>query len=99
MPENASKIEYYGKILIDLTEDSVTPGTLVQGITTHDKTGKRITGTFEVPIYEIWVFTLEDNSTVEKEIKVGTASVPVDETWTLTKNDGSTVEQEVVVGE
>lgn len=33
------------KTLIDLTEDSVTPTTLIEGATAHDASGARITGT------------------------------------------------------
>lgn len=40
-----NKVEYGGNTLIDLTGDSVTPETLVKGVTAHDKTGKKITGT------------------------------------------------------
>lgn len=39
-----NKIVYGGNPLIDLTEDSVTPQTLVKGYTAHDKSGKAITG-------------------------------------------------------
>ena len=40
-----SKIIFGGKVLIDLTGDSVTPDTLKKGVTTHDKSGEVITGT------------------------------------------------------
>lgn len=43
MPNN--KIEYFGNVLIDLTEDTVTPETLAEGVTARDKTGAVITGT------------------------------------------------------
>lgn len=36
-----------GEVLIDLTNDSVTPETLVKGTTAHDKSGAQIVGTFE----------------------------------------------------
>ena len=44
---NISKVEYFGKVLIDLTGDSVTPETLGKGVTAHDKTGAPIVGTME----------------------------------------------------
>lgn len=44
---NISKIEYFGKVLIDLSEDTVTAETLIKGVTAHDKTGTQITGTAE----------------------------------------------------
>lgn len=40
-----NKIIYDGKILMDLTGDTVTPDKLAQGITAHDKSGAPITGT------------------------------------------------------
>lgn len=45
MAENYNKVVYGSKVLIDLTADSVTPETLDNGITAHDKTGAVITGT------------------------------------------------------
>lgn len=42
-----NKVEYYGRVLIDLTEDTVTPETLAKGITAHTATGEKITGTME----------------------------------------------------
>lgn len=45
MPIN--KIIYEDNVLIDLTEDTVTPDTLVKGVTAHDKAGNIITGTHE----------------------------------------------------
>lgn len=40
-----NKIVYGGQTLIDLTEDTVTPETLKQGVTAHDAAGEIITGT------------------------------------------------------
>ena len=45
MSNKASKVEYFGKVLIDLTGDSVSSDKLVVGATAHDKTGAEITGT------------------------------------------------------
>lgn len=42
-----NKVEYFGKVLIDLTEDTVTPETLAKGITAHNAKGEVITGTME----------------------------------------------------
>lgn len=42
-----SKIVYGGKVLIDLTEDTVTPATLKSGVTAHDASGAKITGTLD----------------------------------------------------
>ena len=45
MPIN--KVEYFGRVLIDLTEDTVSPETLAKGATAHNAKGEKITGTME----------------------------------------------------
>lgn len=40
-----NKVIYGTTVLVDLTEDTVTPSTLMQGYTAHDKSGALITGT------------------------------------------------------
>lgn len=40
-----NKIIYGGKVLMDLTGDTVTPADLAKGVTAHDKSGAEITGT------------------------------------------------------
>lgn len=40
-----NKVVYGGKVLIDLTGDTVTPDKVLAGFTTHDKSGASITGT------------------------------------------------------
>lgn len=40
-----NKVIYGGKVLIDLTGDTITPADLARGITAHDKSGAEITGT------------------------------------------------------
>ena len=45
MAQNNNKIIYGGKVLIDLTSDTVTADKLAEGITAHDKSGATITGT------------------------------------------------------
>lgn len=42
-----SKIDYFGKTLIDLTQDSVTPEALLKGYTAHNSAGELITGALE----------------------------------------------------
>ena len=41
-----NKVTFAGKILIDLTEDTVTADKILSGYTAHDKSGKKITGKF-----------------------------------------------------
>lgn len=43
--KSRNKIIYGGKVLIDLTGDTVTPADLAKGVTAHDKSGAEITGT------------------------------------------------------
>lgn len=43
--EVANKVIYNGNTLIDLTSDTVSTATLLNGITAHDKSGAVITGT------------------------------------------------------
>lgn len=47
MPSNANvkKVIYGGKTLIDLTADTVTADKVLDGVTAHDKSGAKITGT------------------------------------------------------
>ena len=40
-----SKVVYGGETLIDLTSDTVTPETLLEGVTAHDASGAVIVGT------------------------------------------------------
>ena len=44
---SVNKVEYAGKVLLDLTEDTVSPDKLISGTTAHDKTGAKIIGTLE----------------------------------------------------
>ena len=43
-----NKVEANGETLIDLTNDSVTPPTLAEGVTAHDASGKLIVGTMSL---------------------------------------------------
>lgn len=42
---NVNKVIYGGKTLIDLTADTVTEDKVLEGVTAHDKSGAKITGT------------------------------------------------------
>lgn len=42
-----NKVVYAGKTLIDLSEDTVTPAALKSGVTAHDASGAKITGTLD----------------------------------------------------
>lgn len=43
-----SKVVYGGRTLVDLTTDTVAPDKLASGVTAHDKSGSRVTGTIKV---------------------------------------------------
>ena len=44
---NVNKVIYGGDVLIDLTGDSVSADKILKGITAHDKSGAKITGTMK----------------------------------------------------
>ena len=50
MPNYCNKITYYGRDLIDLTADTVTPDLLCNGTTAHAANGSIITGTAAVSV-------------------------------------------------
>lgn len=43
-----SKVNFGGDTLIDLTNDSVTAGTLAKGVTAHNAAGEQVVGTLDV---------------------------------------------------
>lgn len=45
-----NKVVYDGKVLVDLTSDTVTPDTLFEGHTAHGKDGSAVTGTFTIDV-------------------------------------------------
>lgn len=50
--QHVNKVAVNGKTVLDLSADTVYPGMLAKGITAHDKSGAKITGTMEVPAAE-----------------------------------------------
>ena len=40
-----NKVVYDGNTLVDLTSDTVTPNTLMEGVTAHNAAGEQIVGT------------------------------------------------------
>ncbi len=52
---SVNKVAVNGETIIDLTEDSVTPESLLKGTTAHNKAGESITGSLEVDTREVWV--------------------------------------------
>lgn len=56
------------EVLIDLTGDTVAPGTLGEGVTAHDASGEPIVGTMPMPKYETWEFELDDGTIITKKV-------------------------------
>lgn len=56
-----NKVEYAGNTLIDLTNDTVTPETLAEGVTAHDKSGNIIIGTMSASEDLNTVLTEQEN--------------------------------------
>lgn len=48
--QHVNKVAVNGKTVLDLSGDTVYPGMLAKGITAHDKSGAKITGTLTVPV-------------------------------------------------
>lgn len=42
-----NKVIFAGKVLIDLTSDTVTADSLLEGMTAHTKTGEQVVGTMK----------------------------------------------------
>lgn len=55
-----NKVIYAGETLIDLTADTVTPETLLLGVTAHDKSGTIIAGTYEGSEWTSGIYIDED---------------------------------------
>lgn len=56
--------------VVDLRNDTVTAETLAEGVTAHNKSGEQIVGTATVGTPEYWTFTMEDGSTLTREVFV-----------------------------
>ena len=78
MPETSvipiNKVVYGDKVLIDLTEDTVTTDTLLAGVMAHNKTGAGIIGAYVVP-------------TIQEE-KGYAVVANGDQTYTITPDNG-----------
>ena len=65
-----NKVVFGAVAILDISDSTVTPETLGEGVTAYDKTGEMIIGTMKKPTVETWVLTLEDGSTVEKVVHI-----------------------------
>lgn len=43
-----NKVEYAGVVLIDISDSTVTPADLKDGVTAYDKSGAKITGNLDI---------------------------------------------------
>lgn len=84
-----NKIEYSGRTLIDLSGDSITPDSLVEGYTAHDKSGEPIKGTnpYEKTATDTEVNVQAEQIAELREILANKAAAsPVVEELTVTEN-------------
>lgn len=69
-----NKVEYGGQTLVDLTNDSVTPDTLPEGVTAHDASGEQIVGTM-IGYYSTGLaYKLDDEGTYYTVTGIGTCT-------------------------
>ena len=61
---NVNQLLISGKVVFDVTNDTVTPNDLVKGVTAHDKSGAPITGTLKV-------LDTSDANATNNDIRVG----------------------------
>lgn len=67
-----NKVEYAGKVLLDLTEDTVTADMMESGAKAHDKTGALITGSIPVNSRLTGVVKEEDVKYSKEQTDFGT---------------------------
>lgn len=69
-----NKVVYGTEILIDLTNDTVTPDTLFKGCTAHMADGTIVTGTLfsNYPDEQCFYDTLQESVIVKKHSKINT---------------------------
>lgn len=51
--KHANKVVVNGETILDLTQDTVEPSSLLKGTTAHDKSGAQVTGTYEAPVASV----------------------------------------------
>ena len=86
MPNNKyiNKVVINDTTLLDLTEDSVTPKTLVEGATAHDKSGAAITGTAINTGNENYIWAKYAYGDIYEETKTELGSTKPDDAWSFT---------------
>ena len=79
-----NKVVINDTTLLDLTEDSVTPKTLVEGATAHDKSGAVITGTVINTGNENYIWAKYAYGDIYEETITDLGSTKPDDAWSFT---------------
>lgn len=75
---DVNKIEYDGRVLLDLTEDTVTEDNLLSGIVAHDATGRQIEGKMPVVgAVEKFISSKSESYTIPKGYHNGSGKVAI----------------------
>lgn len=78
-----NKVEINGKTKLDLTQDTVTPETLLSGVTAHDAAGERISGAVAPVRYDV-AQDLTSNQKNQARDNIGAGEKPTAVSVTLT---------------
>lgn len=88
-----NKVVYGARTVIDLTDSTVTPETLAQGVVAYNKAGERIVGTMagipEIQTQGNWKYRIFEDGTFEAWY--GATS----QTYTITSQSGNTYRSEL----
>ena len=93
-----NKVEINGESVIDLTGDTVTPDTLLSGVTAHDAAGEQISGAVAPVRYDVAQDLTSDQKKQARD-NIGAAAKPKAVSVTLTAAgwNSSTMKQTVTV--
>ena len=89
-----NKVVFGHTVLVDLTEDTVTPETMLVGATAHNAAGEKITGSVDLS-------AKQDKITAKGVLKgdgMGGVTAAQTETWYFVMEDGSIIAKTVVLG-
>ena len=81
-----NKVVYNAKVLLDLTSDTVTPAMLAKGVTAHDKSGTKITGTMPATV----AIDTNNNIILSGELADGKYTVMIGDTVVGSYTQGAT---------
>lgn len=93
-----NKVEVNGETKLDLTQDTVTPETLMAGVTAHDAAGRQISGAVAPVRYDVAQnLTSEQQKQARDNIGAGEKPTAVSVTLTAAGWNSSTKKQTVTV--